>query len=271
MKAVINGIQMYYEVHGAGSPVLFVHGFPFSGKLWQPLVEPMRDDYRLITPDLRGFGRSEASEETSMGQYADDLAALLDAIGERSAVTLVGLSMGGYVLFEFYRRYPERVHALVLADTRSQADTEEGRQNRFKLAARVRKEGSKVVADNMIGQLFAPHASEALRSQWREVMSTTSPAGVIAALHAMAARLDSTDLLESLNRPTLIVVGEEDPITPVADARKMQEAIAGAELEIIPAAAHMTPVEQPARFVAILEQFLDDLDPVDRQGWPKRV
>jgi pimeloyl-ACP methyl ester carboxylesterase len=270
VNATIDGLDIYYEVHGTGEPVLLVHGFPLSGRLWQPLVESMKDDYRLIIPDLRGFGRSEASEEASMGKYADDLAAVLSVTGEQNPVTLVGLSMGGYILFEFYRRYPELVNSLVLADTRPQADTEEARDNRFKLAERVRNEGSDVVAGEMIPKLFSSRASDRLRAQWHDIISSTDPTGIVAALQAMAGRPDSTGLLETVNRPTLVIVGEEDVITPVEDARAMQEAIAGADLEIIPGAGHMTPVEQPERFIAVLEQFLDDLDPVDRQGWPKR-
>lgn len=270
MKATINGIEMAYQVHGTGESVLLIHGYPLSGKLWEPLLEPMKDDYRLIVPDLRGFGESEASEEASMGQYADDLAALLDEIGEPAPVTVVGLSMGGYIAFEFYRRYPERVHALALVDTRAEADDEAGRQTRRRTAEQVLREGSAGVADDMASKLFGPNVSDELRTEWREIMAATPPQGIAAALRALAERPDSTEVLETINRPVLIVVGEEDRVTPPSLARKMHEAIAGSTLEIIAGAGHMTPVEQPQRFIAVLEQFLDGLDPVDRQGWPKR-
>ncbi|MDQ4076849.1 MAG: alpha/beta hydrolase [Chloroflexota bacterium] len=270
MKATINGITMHYEVHGTGQPLLFIHGFPHTSKLWEPLVEPMKDDYRLIIPDLRGFGESEVTKEVSMGLYADDLAALLDEVGERDPVTVVGLSMGGYIAFEFFRRYPERVHALVLADTRPQADDEAGRKNRYESAQKALDEGTQELANTMAEKLFAPQASEELRSTWREIMASVPPLTIAAAQRAMANRPDSTDTLALINRPTLIVVGEEDNVTPPSDAERMHEAIEGSDLEIIPGAGHMTPVEQPERFVAILQQFLDDLDPVDRQAWPKR-
>lgn len=270
MHATIDRLSIYYELHGAGQPVLFIHGFPLSSKLWEPLIEPMKDDYRLILPDLRGFGQSEGSAEASMGRYAEDLAALLDEIGEEGPVVLVALSMGGYIAFEFFRRFPERVHALVLADTRHQADDEAGRRNRHTSAEKALAEGSQAIADEMAEKLFARQAPDTLRAQWREIMAKTAPQSIAAAQRAMAARPDSTETLARVNRPTLIVVGEEDRLTPPEAARQMQAALAAAELEIVPGAGHMTPVEQPQRFVALLQQFLDDLEPVDRQGWPKR-
>lgn len=270
MQATIDGCELYYEVHGMGEPVLFIHGFPLSGVLWKPLIEPMKDDYKLIIPDLRGFGQSGPGGESSMARYAADLAELLDAIGEQRPVVVVGLSMGGYVAFEFYRRYPERVRALVLADTRAEADTPEGVQDRQKRAERVLAEGAAPMAADMVEKLFASEAPETLKREWQSIIAGTSPESIAAALHAMAARPDSIPTLQTINRPTLILVGEEDTITPLAMAETMQAGIAAARLEIIPGAGHMPPVEQPQRFTAHLLQFLDELEPVDQQGWPKR-
>jgi 3-oxoadipate enol-lactonase len=269
MEAIINGAKLHYEAHGAGRTVLLVHGFPLSGEMWRACVEPMQDDYFLLIPDLRGMGQSEATEEATIGQHASDLLQLLDEVGRRSPVVLVGHSMGGYVAFEFYRRYPELVAGLVLVDTRAQADTEEGRKGRYDTAERVQREGSKAVADSMSQKLFAPSASQEMVDHWRTIMEQTTPQGIIAALHALAERPDSRSTLEIISRPTLIVVGEEDAITPPADSEAMAGAIAAADLEIVPGAGHMVPVEQPERFVAILEQFLDSFDDDDISGtWP---
>ncbi|MBA3531113.1 MAG: alpha/beta fold hydrolase [Ardenticatenales bacterium] len=270
MKATIHGSVMHYESYGAGEPLLFIHGFPLSGELWMPLIPLLQEEYRLIIPDLRGFGQSDLSQESSMGQYVEDLATLLDLSGEQRPVVLVGLSMGGYIAFEFYRRYPERIRALVLSDTRAPADSEEGARGRLATAERVLREGSAGFAEEMTGKLFAPQATEELRQQWREIMTATAPESIAAALRAMAERPDSTETLATINRPTLILVGEEDKITPLADAQAMQKAITGAELEAVPAAGHMPPVEQPECFAARLLQFLDNLDPLDQQGWPYR-
>lgn len=259
MEIQIDGIRLRYEVHGEGEPVLLVHGFPLARELWRPLIEPLREEYRLILPDLRGHGESEASPEMSMGRYAEDLAALLDHLGERRPVVLVGLSMGGYIAFEFCRRRPERVRALVLANTRAQADSEEGVRGRWETAERALREGTGVVAEGMLGKLFAPGVSDELRERWRAIMAATPPEGVAAALRAMAERPDSFDTLRRLDRPVLVIAGEEDAVVPVEDARRMQEAAWDARLEVIPGAGHLTPVEQPERFVAALRDFLDTL------------
>jgi 3-oxoadipate enol-lactonase len=147
MKAAVDGVSLRYDIHGAGEPVLFVHGFSLSGALWQPVVEPLSGRFKLIIPDLRGHGGSGIGGEASMQRYAADLAALLDEIAEARPVVLVGHSMGGYIAFEFFRRHPERVRALVLVNTRAQADSREAARGRHDIADRVLREGSQVVAD----------------------------------------------------------------------------------------------------------------------------
>jgi pimeloyl-ACP methyl ester carboxylesterase len=257
MQAKINGVNLYYELQGGGVPVLFVHGFPLSGRLWAPTAERLGESARLIIPDLRGMGQSEVSDECSMTIYADDLAGLLDAVGETQPVVLVGLSMGGYVALEFFRRYRGRLRSLVLVDTRAEADSPEAARDREKTAERVLREGSQVVADVMVDKLFAPRAPSELRESWRGIMTATPPAGVAAALRAMRLRPDSTDTLGKIDVPTLIVVGEEDAITPPDCARQMHRAVGNAQLKIVPDSGHMTPVEQPDRFADILRKFIE--------------
>ena len=255
----LDGRSLYYEIHGDGMPLLLVHGFPLSGELWRPLVSQLARDYRLIVPDLRGHGRSQASATVTMAEFADDLVALLEAIGESRSVVLVGMSMGGYVSFEFYRRYRERVRALVLTNTKAEADGAEAAAARRTAAERTRREGSGVVAESMMPRLFGPRAPEALQAQWREIMVATPPEGVAAALEALAARPDSIATLESATCPVLIVAGEHDEITPPDDARRMQQAAPGSRLEVLPGAGHMSVVECPERFVEILNPFLEAL------------
>lgn len=258
MRIEIDGVTLNVEVHGEGEPVLFVHGFPLSGEMWRPTVERLAG-VRAIVPDLRGHGASEAGGEPDMERYARDLADLLDRVGEPGPVTVVGLSMGGYVAFELYRRFPERVRALVLVDTRAGPDSAEAAQGRLESAERVLREGSGGLAAEMAGKLFAPGVSEALRERWRGIMAATPPAGVAAALRAMARRHDSTETLRTLRVPVLVVVGEDDAITPPEEARRMAEAAPGARLEVVPGAGHLTPAEQPERFAALLGEFLDGL------------
>jgi len=264
MNVTIDGRSTHYEVHGAGAPILFLHGFPFSGEMWKPLVPSLSRDHRVIVPDLRGHGRSEASAEISMGGFARDLTALLDAIDEPRPVVVVGMSMGGYIAFELYRRAPERVRALVLANTRAQADRPEDAKARRETARRALAEGSAVVAEAMLPKLFGSRSSKELRDRWFNIMADTKPEGVAAALGAMADRPDSFPTLAGVTCPVLIVAGEDDVLTPLEDARRMHEAAAGSHLAVLPGAGHMSPVERPDEFLDALTRFLAGLAPLDR-------
>ena len=265
MNVMIDGLSLYYEVHGTGDPILFVHGFPLSGELWRSFVPALRKKFRLIIPDLRGHGRSEASPGVTMAGFADDLATLLDTIGENRPVVLVGMSMGGYICFEFYRRQSQRVRAVVLANTRAQADSPEDARMRREMARRARREGSAAVAEAMVSRLFSPHAPKALRIRWLEIMAATNPEGIAAALEAMAGRSESLSTLASMSCPLLIIAGEDDTLTPPDDARRMHHAAPDARLEMLSGAGHMSPVEHPEPFLEALCRFLEKLareDPI---------
>ncbi|MEW6199854.1 MAG: alpha/beta fold hydrolase [Planctomycetota bacterium] len=258
MQARVNGVMLHYELVGDGEPILFVHGFPLSGVLWKPIAGRL-DGWRCVIPDLRGHGQSEATPATTIEQFSDDLVALLDKIGEQRPVVLCGLSMGGAIAFDFFRRHRARLQALVLVDCRANADTPEGRQQREELAQAVLRDGSGVAADSMIDKLLAPQAPPALRTEWHAIMAATPPVGVAAAARALAQRFDSTVTLGRIDVPTLLVFGEEDRITPPDLARQMFATIPGARLELIPGAGHLPPVEQPERFLRAIRTFLADL------------
>jgi 3-oxoadipate enol-lactonase len=248
--------QLYYEVHGNGRPLLAVHGFPLSGKLWAEVTPDLARDHRLIVPDLRGLGQSRPTPDTSMGRYVEDLVAVLAEAKVDEPVILMGLSMGGYILMEFWRRYPEKVAALILANTRAQADTLAAAEGRYTTAEKVLAEGSHVVADSMVEKLFAASAPAELKEEWHGIMANSSPVGVAAALKAMAERPDSLDTLTTITVPTLIIAGREDTITPVSDAETMHRLVEGSTLAIIEEAGHMTPVESPGAFAMAVQQFL---------------
>lgn len=261
MDFKIDGLNLHYELAGPtdAPPVLLVHGFPFSSALWAPLIELLKGECRLIAPDLRGLGRSDASDETSMASYVDDCINVLDAAGETRPVTFVGMSMGGYIAFEFFRRTRSRLGSLILIDTRGNPDTEEAAKGRFTTAQKVLAEGSGLVADAMIGKLFADSAAPDLRELWRGMMSGSNPRGVAAALKAMAQRPDSAATYAKIDVPTLIIVGEEDVITPPADSRNMSDAIHGSRLVIIPEAGHMAAVERPQLVAGAVAAFIRSL------------
>jgi pimeloyl-ACP methyl ester carboxylesterase len=257
----VDGADLAVEVRGEGGAVLFVHGFPFDRTMWRHQLAGL-SRWKRIAPDLRGVGESNpGAEEYSIGRYADDLVAVLDAVGVGQAV-VCGLSMGGYILFELLRRYPERVRAAVLCDTRPQADAAEARRNRDELAALAVERGPEAVAERLLPGLLAPATladQPEVMTQCREMARRYSVPGMVGALRAMRERPDSTQLLGTIRVPTLIVVGAEDRPTPPPVAQGMAEAITGARCAVIPGAGHVAPLEQPLGTSRVLADFLDAL------------
>lgn len=266
MTITVDGIKLHVEEFGGtGLPVLFVHGFPLSGEMWHSAIDallkqpgPARD-CRMIVPDLRGHGRSEASDAASMTRYADDLVAVLDALGERRPVVFVGLSMGAMLGFEMFRRHRPRLRALVLVCTRANAESPEGVARRETVAQTALAKGAEPIADDMIGKLLARNATSALRQKWHEIMRATPPRGVAAAARALGARPDSLPTLREIDLPTLVVAGEEDTITPLEELRRIHDGVRGSRMVVIPGAAHLVPAEQPEAFAAELAAFLRGL------------
>lgn len=258
-RVTVNGVTLAVETRGEGPAVLFVHGYPFDRTIWRDQLEGL-EGYRRIAPDLRGMGESDAPDlGYGMPIYADDLAALLDALGVDDVV-LCGLSMGGYVLFEFLRRWRERVRALILVDTRAEADSAEARRARDAAAASARENGAAAIAEAMLPKILAPATAQGapdVVDRLRRMMAATPVAGIVGALAAMRDRHDSTGLLPTLaGLPTLVMVGEEDALTPPDAARRMAAAIPGARLVVIPGAGHLPPVERPSETTAGIRDFL---------------
>ncbi|MBV6522151.1 MAG: 3-oxoadipate enol-lactonase 2 [Gemmatimonadaceae bacterium] len=261
MIALSTGIEIGYEDMGTGIPVCFLHGFPHNRSLWTPQLHGLLDRARCLAPDLRGFGETTAAGPFSMDQYADDVASLLDLVRIERAV-IVGLSMGGYVAFSFWRRHRDRVRALVLADTRAGADTEEARTRRNEMIALAREKGSAAVADAMIVGMVgrgtrerSPHVVDEVH----RLLASAPVEGVIGALEALRERADSHSTLATIDVPTLVVVGEEDVITPVSEARVLHSAVRGSSLEVLSGAGHVSNVERPAAFNHVLSEFLAKL------------
>jgi 3-oxoadipate enol-lactonase len=256
----VGDIQLAYTDAGLGQPVVLLHGYPFNRSLWNEQVGALSNSYRVITPDLRGFGESDASPgPATMNRMAQDVAALLDHL-EISRAVIGGLSMGGYVVLAFYKLFPSRVRGLILADTRAQADTEEGKQTRFKQADKALAEGMAGIADSMLPKLLTPETVSKhpeVVKRVRDMMLKTKPEGAAGALLGMAERDDQTTLLSQITCPTLIVVGREDSITPVADSEKMNREIAGSRLVVIENAAHVSNLERTDQFNEELMRFLN--------------
>ncbi|MBK9713237.1 MAG: alpha/beta fold hydrolase [Kouleothrix sp.] len=254
--ATVNGIEIAYHDEGAGLPMLLVHAFPLSSAMWVRQIAGLGPRCRVIAPDLRGFGETaRGSGADSLDQMADDLAGLLDHLKIERA-TVAGLSMGGYITFALWRRHRERIAGLILADTRADADTEEGRQTREQNARLVESQGAGALADQLLPKMLAPFATTPVRDEARALIVINDRAGLAAALRAMAARPDSTPLLSTIDVPTLIVYGCEDAITPPSVSRTLHDAIAGSRLAEIPGAGHLSNLENPEAFNAAVEEFI---------------
>jgi len=262
LYADINAITIAYSDEGTGLPIVFLHAFPLNRTMWAQQEEALALEFRVITVDLRGHGESDAPLwRYTLDQSADDVHALLDQLSIQQAL-FVGLSMGGYVLFAFYRKYAARVRGMILADTKAQADTEEGRDGRFQMAQTAYKKGPSAIADIMIQKLLSPATIQekpALVQHVRAMIENNQISGIAGDLMAMAERPDSLPLLPQISCPTQLIVGELDQATPPSDAKLMAEKIPGARLAIIPGAAHLTNLEQPETFNQIIATFASEL------------
>jgi pimeloyl-ACP methyl ester carboxylesterase len=263
-KIRVNGLELGWRDQGAGKPIVFLHAFPLNQSMWEDQTATLAARYRVITFDWRGFGGSERGDgQATLETFADDLAGLLDAVKLERA-TICGLSMGGYAAFAFHRKYGARIEALILADTRAGADDEEGKQNRLKLAEKVLQSGAVSLIDGMLPKMLGATTQQqnpSVVSRVRAMIEGAPPEGIAQASRAMAARPDSTPTLPQINCPTLILVGDEDQLTPPSESEKMSRAIPGAHLEIISGAGHLANLEQPVLFNRALEQFLTRLQP----------
>jgi 3-oxoadipate enol-lactonase len=262
MRIEINGINIDYTDEGKGTPVILVHAFALNQTMWDAQVTALQDRYRVITVDMRGFGNSDVIKGTSeMSQMAADVHELMKALAIDKAV-MVGLSMGGYVLLAFYKAFKDVVQALVLADTRATADTDEARANRLRSAEKAEREGSTAIADETTPKLLGDTTqanNPELVKRVHSIQAANSPDGIAAAQRGMAARRDSTDLLAEITCPTLVIVGTEDKLTPPTEAEVIHRGIRQSKLQVIEGSGHLSNMETPDEFNKILIEFIESL------------
>jgi pimeloyl-ACP methyl ester carboxylesterase len=260
----VDGARLHYAEAGSGEPALvLLHAFPLHSGMWSPQLEGLSSGRRVIAPDLLGFGGSDAPESmyryTMLG-YADLVAGLLDRLG-LDRVVLGGLSMGGYVALAFLRQYPERVSALILADTRAAADTTEAYERRTDQQDQVGRIGTTALIEVLLAGLLSDHTKATrldLVEQVRRLMANPA-AGFIGALEAMKHRPDATEELPAISVPTLVIVGEDDALSPPEVARDMHERIKGSTLAVLPRAGHLSNLEAAEEFNAAVAAFLGEL------------
>ncbi len=262
--AVSNGMLNVYA-QGKGTPLLFVHGFPLNHAMWQPQTDAFSKKNRVIVPDLRGFGESTVTTGTvTMEEMADDLHGVMHGVWVDQPVVFCGLSMGGYVAWQFFRKYRPQLRALILCDTRATADTlKGGGRDAQKLAETWLANGSEAVCEPMLPKLMSPKTVERwpdLVANVRSMMIRNKPSGIAAAALGMAERPDCSELLSQIDVPTLLICGQDDQITPPSEMQKMAEAIPQAQFVQIPNAGHLAPLENPDAVNGAINRFLISLD-----------
>ena len=259
----LGSIRYAVEQRGAGSPLLLVHGFPLDHSMWSAQIEQLAPVAHVIAPDLRGFGASEVTGGTTrMEQFADDLAELLDRMDVQEPVAFCGLSMGGYIAWQFWQRHRDRLRCLILCDTRAAADAEAAARQRLQTAARVLTSGSGFLIENMLPKLLAPQTvseRSSIVEHVERLVQSSPPQGVAAALRGMAVRDDFSARLSAVDVPALLICGEEDAITTVEEMREMAEQMPQARFVSIADAGHLAPLEQPALVNSAIRDFLTSM------------
>lgn len=263
MEIQLPNFRMEYDDQGMGLPMLLIHGYPFNRTMWGPQINELQKSARVLVPDLRGFGGSDPiGGAYSMDMLAQDCHNFLNDLGVKQPVVVGGLSMGGYIAFAFYRLFPERVHALMLAATRAAPDSAEAKTQRSKNIELALELGAPAIAEAMLPRLLSHQTytqQPGLVTFMHAMMETASVEGIVGALTALRDRPDSTPTLATIDRPCLIVHGADDQIIPLQEARSMQAAIRGSHLEIIQAAGHLVNLEQPEIFNKALESFINSI------------
>jgi pimeloyl-ACP methyl ester carboxylesterase len=255
-----NGITICYDDLGVGRvPLLFIHGFPFDRTMWQPQLDFLKSTQRVITYDIRGFGKSTTNDENaSMTLFADDLIKMLDTL-QINKVVACGLSMGGYILLDAVSRYPERFEAIILSDTQCIADSPEAKEKRFKTIELIENGGLNNWADGFIKNLFSKETLESkkeLVEKIRSIMLSTSTETIIATLKALAYRNERCAELSDIAIPALILCGKEDVVTPIAQSEMMLDMIETSVMITIDGAGHLSNMEQPDKFNEQVNNFL---------------
>jgi 3-oxoadipate enol-lactonase len=252
--------DIFYETVGSGPAVVLLHPFPVNRDFWTPVAAQVSAHYRLILPDLRGHGQSGVGDgSATMQKHAADLVKVLDAADVGRAI-FVGVSIGGYMLFEFWRRNRERVAGLALCNTKAPADTPDARVGRLQVAAEILETGVEPFAEGMLGKVLGQTTRSArpdLVEGARKMMLKMSAEDVSLVQKGMAERPDSVATLKTINVPALLVTGDEDMMTGVPEAELMRQNIVNSEMKVIAKAGHYSPWEQPAEAGRVLRQFLE--------------
>jgi 3-oxoadipate enol-lactonase len=223
--------------------------------MWEPQLAPLSQTFRVLAPDISGFGTSQPPSPWTMDEMADDLDGLLEELGIDDCA-VAGVSMGGYIALSFWARYPKRVRLLVLANTRARADNEAEKSARNDMIVALEEKGATILPDRMLARLLKPNPLPDVLAKVRRMIEETSAAAAIHAVMAMRDRPDSSSLLHRMTCPAMVITGEDDVMIRVDDSRAMADAIPGARFVRIPNSGHLSSLENPGEFNSVLLEFL---------------
>jgi 3-oxoadipate enol-lactonase len=263
MKLILDNGFLAYDQSGKGIPLLFIHGYPLSRKIWLPQVTNLTGNASLVSVDLRGHGESYPFDGSySMELLAEDCKRLLDEVNVTTPALICGLSMGGYVTLTLYRKYPLLFAGMILTSTRAGGDSPEGKANRDKSIKNVNEHGVAFIADGMLPKLVSPLTADLdpdLMNTIHDIMLETSVNGVVGALQGMRDRPDSTNLLSQISCPVLIIHGADDQLIPVHEAELMNQQIPNSKLVVLPKSGHLLNLEQPDQYNQAIRDFIQSL------------
>lgn len=255
MNIKLSSGTLDYLDEGSGPGVLLIHAFPLDHTMWQPQVAALSNRFRVIAPDVRGFGGSLPASPWTIEEFCADLAQFLDRLN-CSSCAVIGLSLGGYIALPFYSKYPNRVRQLVLANTRARADTDDEKAGRTAMIAALEKDGAAILPDRMIPRLLQPNPSPETVRLVRGLIEKTTATAAIHALIAMRERPDRSDILHRIKCPALVIGGQLDAVTRIEECRVMAQAIPGGRFAEIPDAGHLSNLENPKEFNRLLENWM---------------
>jgi len=240
---------------GKGPAVLLLHAFPLNRTMWEPQIVVLSSKFRVIAPDLLGFGESQPASPWTMAEMADNLIALLDTLAVKTCA-VAGVSMGGYIALPFWSRYPERVSKLVLANTRARADNDMEKTARNEMIAAIQQSGSAVLPDRMLPRLLRPNAPLDVVQTVRKMIEGADAAAATYAVMAMRDRVDFSTTVHRITSPTMVITGKDDVIIRAEDSRAMADSIPGCRFVEVPESGHLSNLENPSLFNQVLLEFL---------------
>ncbi len=263
MKLIINSLKVFTKGNKNNKPIIFVHGFPYNHTMWDKQIEALKDKYYCVSYDIRGLGESYIGDgQYTMEAFVWDLYSIIDEL-KLDKPALCGLSMGGYIALRAVTKEEKRFGSLILCDTRSEADNNEGKLKRSNAINKINVEGIEAFVDEFVPGCFHPKIKERNNEMYQRILNeckTQNPIGVKGALIAMLSRLDTTESLENISLPTLVLVGKKDALTPPKLMKELAHKIPGAKLVVVPKSGHMTPLENPNFVNSKILTFLKNLD-----------